>query len=163
MSEQWVVNASPLILLARVGREDLLRTLPQRVVVPRAVASEINAGSPDDPARRVLTRGEFQIVDTPDPVAEVLAWDLGAGETAVLSLAASDPGWTAILDDAAARKCARSFSIELKGTLAVVILARQRGLIPSAADVIRMLQNAGYRIDNRLVREVLSQTVGETW
>ena len=23
MSEQWVVNASPLILLARIGREDL--------------------------------------------------------------------------------------------------------------------------------------------
>ena len=36
MSEQWVVNASPLILLARIGREDLLRTLPKRVAIPRA-------------------------------------------------------------------------------------------------------------------------------
>jgi predicted nucleic acid-binding protein len=93
----------------------------------------------------------------------VLAWDLGAGETAVLSLAASEPGRTAILDDAAARKCARSFAIEIKGTLAVVILAKQRGLITSAADLIRMLQSVGYRIDNRLVREALSRTVGETW
>lgn len=37
MSEQWVVNASPLILLARIGREDLLRLLPRRVVIPQAV------------------------------------------------------------------------------------------------------------------------------
>lgn len=163
MSEQWAVNASPLILLARIGHEDLLRTLPARVAIPRAVVTEINAGPPDDPARRVLAGGNFQIVDTPTPTAEVLAWDLGAGETAVLSLAASEPGWTAILDDAAARKCARSFSIEIKGTLAVVILAKQRGLIASAADVIRLLQSVGYRIDNRLVREVLGQTVDETW
>lgn len=163
MSEQWVVNASPLILLARIGRADLLRLLPKRVVIPRAVALEINAGLPDDPARHVLVQGEFQIVDTPSPAAEILAWDLGAGETAVLSLAASESGWTAILDDAAARKCARSFSLEIKGTLAVVILAKRHGLITSAADAIRMLQSVGYRIDNRLVREVLNQTVGETW
>jgi predicted nucleic acid-binding protein len=163
MSEQWVVNASPLILLARIGREDLLRTLPKQVALPQAVAIEINAGLPDDPARRVLARGEFQIVDTPTPAAELLAWDLGAGETAVLSLAASESGWTAILDDAAARKCARSFSLEIKGTLAVVILAKQRGLITSAADLIRMLQSVGYRIANRLVREVPSRTIGESW
>lgn len=104
---------------------------------------------------KLLTRPHLQV--------EILTWDLGAGETSVLSLAASEPGWTAILDDAAARKCARSFSIAIKGTLAVIILAKQRGLITSAADLIRLLQSVGYHIDNRLVREVLSQTVGETW
>ena len=163
MSEQWVVNASPLILLARIGRAELLRDLPARVVVPRAVAAEINAGPEDDPARQALARGQFQIVDTPAPSTEILTWDLGAGETAVLSLAAAEPNWTAILDDAAARKCALSFSVELKGTLAVVILAKQRGLVASAADLIRELQGVGYRIDNRLVREALSRTVGEAW
>ena len=163
MPEQWVVNASPLILLARVGREDLLRDLPDRVVVPRAVVAEIDAGPAGDPARQALALSQFEIVDTPAPSTEILGWDLGAGETAVLSLAASEPNWTAILDDAAARKCARSFSIAIKGTLAVVIMARQRRLIPSAADLIRALQSAGYRIDNRLVREVLARTVRETW
>jgi predicted nucleic acid-binding protein len=163
MPEQWVVNASPLILLARVGCDHLLRSLPQKVVVPQAVVDEINAGPSDDAARLVMTRGEFQIIDTPAPAKEVLAWDLGAGETAVLSLALAEPGWIAILDDAAARKCARSFALDIKGTLAIVILARQHGLIPSAADLIRMLQHAGYRIDNRLVRDVLNRTVREQW
>jgi hypothetical protein len=34
MSEQWVLNASPLIVLARAGLEDLLLKLPEQVVVP---------------------------------------------------------------------------------------------------------------------------------
>jgi predicted nucleic acid-binding protein len=163
MPEKWVVNASPLILLAGIGCDHLLRSLPRKVVVPQAVADEIQAGPSDDPARLVLSRGEFQIIDTPTPTNEILAWDLGAGETAVLSLAFAEPGWTAILDDAAARKCARSFALDVKGTLAVLILARQSGLIPSAADLIRNLKCAGYRIDNRLVRDVLARTVGEQW
>ena len=68
-----------------------------------------------------------------------------------------------ILDDAAARKCARSFDLQLKGTLAVVILARQRELIPSAADVLRSLLRTGFHLDERIIRQALSRTVGEKW
>ena len=67
------------------------------------------------------------------------------------------------LDDAAARKCARSFDLRLKGTLAVIILAKQRGLIPSAADVLRSLLRTGFRLNERTIREALSRTVGERW
>ena len=95
--------------------------------------------------------------------AELLAWDLGAGETAVMAYALANSGWTAILDDNAARKCARSFGIRVKGTLAVVIMAKQRGLIPSAAAVIRQLQQHGYHIQESIVRDALAQTVGEMW
>ena len=163
MPERWVLNASPLIVLAHVGREDVLLALAEQVVVPRAVALEIQAGPAGDPAQRVLTSGQFSIVETPPAPAEIVAWDLGAGEMAVLSFALAEPGWTAILDDASARKCARSFSIQVKGTLAIVLLAKQRGLIPSAADLLRALRTAGFRIDDDLVRVALSRTVGEEW
>jgi predicted nucleic acid-binding protein len=72
-------------------------------------------------------------------------------------------GWTVIVDDAAARKCARSFGLPFKGTLAVIILAKQHGLIPSAADVLRSLLRGGFRLDEGVIREALSRTVGETW
>jgi predicted nucleic acid-binding protein len=123
MSERWVLNASPLIVLARSGYEDLLLKLPEQVVVPQAVESEIQAGPAGDPARQTLARGRFPIVESPFR-EEILTWDLGRGETAVLSYALSNPSWIAILDDRAARTCARSNAIPYKGTLAVVILAR---------------------------------------
>ncbi len=162
MTERWVLNASPLIVLARVGQEHLFHTLADEVVVPRAVAVEIEAGPADDPARQVIAGGHLTIVEAV-PVPEILAWDLGAGEAAVLSYALRKAGWTVIVDDAAARKCARSFGLRLKGTLAVVILAKQRGLIPSATDILRSLLNIGFRLDENVLREALFRAVGEKW
>jgi hypothetical protein len=107
VTERWVLNASPLIVLARVGQEHLFHTLADEVVVPRAVAVEIEAGPADDPARQFIAGGYFAIVEAV-PVPEVLAWDLGAGETAVLSYALRKPEWTVILDDAAAQVRAES-------------------------------------------------------
>jgi predicted nucleic acid-binding protein len=162
VGERWVLNASPIIVLAGVEQETLFDALAEEVVVPRAVAEEIEAGPVDDPARRAIAGGQFTIVDaTPRP--EVLAWDLGVGETAVLSYALEESEWTAILDDAAARKCAQSFDLPFKGTLAVVILAKQRGLISSAAEVLRALLRSGFHLDEEVVREALSRTVGESW
>lgn len=57
MAEQWVVNASPLIVMSKIGQAHLFADLAETVVIP-----------------------------------------------------------TAVLDDNAARKCARSFNIPVKGT-----------------------------------------------
>ena len=54
MNEQWVVNASPLIVLGKIGQLDLLTKLPQRIVVPAAVVSEIIAGPEGDAARLAI-------------------------------------------------------------------------------------------------------------
>jgi predicted nucleic acid-binding protein len=160
--ERWVVNASPLICLAKAGLSDFLLKLPDEIIVPNAVNEEIQAGRSGDPARAELASGKFPTTEiSADPA--ILSWDLGKGETAVLSYALSNPGWTAIIDDQAARKCARSFSIPIKGTLAVVILAKKQGLIPSAVDAMRSLQAAGLRVDEEVIRIALKQTVGENW
>ena len=126
MAERWVINASPLIVLAKIGQTDLLTALADEIAVPDAVAYELNAGPDDDPARNWLAKSNAPLVNVSNIPSELLAWDLGAGETAVLAHALANPNWTAVLDDNAARKCARSFSIPVKGTLAVVILAKQR-------------------------------------
>jgi predicted nucleic acid-binding protein len=163
MAERWVVNASPIIILAKAGYAHLLSALAAEIVVPPAVVDEINAGPPDDPARLWLSDWPLPVAVVSELPAELLAWDLGAGETAVMAYALAHSGWTAILDDRAARKCARSFAIRVKGTLAVVIMAKQQDLIPSAAAVIRQLRQYNYQIQESIVRDALAQTVGETW
>ena len=160
--DRWVVNASPLICLAKAGYVDLLLKLPDEIIIPQTVVEEIQAGHSGDPAQQVFSTGKFPLVAVP-AAAEVLAWDLGKGETAVLSYALANPGWVAILDDRAARKCARCFSIPYKGTLAVVILAKKKGLVNSAADALRALQAAGLRLDDDIIRDALKQIVGEDW
>lgn len=67
MPEPPVVNASPLVVLARAGRLDLLRLLGDRVFVPEAVAAEIR-GHSDEAARALDAEGWIEEVpDTPRP------------------------------------------------------------------------------------------------
>lgn len=163
IAEKWVINASPVIALARVGQVELLVRLPKQSVIPRAVAEELLHAPEDDPARRAVEGGVFKIIEPPAPPPQILAWDLGHGESAVLSYTLTRPKWVAVLDDGAARRCARSLSLTLTGTLAVVLLAKQYGLIDSAAQVLHDLRGADFRLDDHIIREALARTVGETW
>lgn len=160
--DRWIVNASPIICLGKAGYADLLLKLADEIIVPQAVVEEIQAGRSGDPAEQLIAIGKFLVAEIP-AIPEILAWDLGKGETAVLSFAFANPTWTAIIDDRAARKCALSFSIPVKGTLAVVILAKKRGLVSSAADVMHSLLAAGLRLDDEVIRIALKRTVDEKW
>jgi len=163
MSDRWILNASPLIVMGKIGQLDIFASLAQEVIVPQAVAEEIKAGPESDAARLAIESGKFQIIPSLEPTSELAAWDLGAGETSVIAFALNNPEWTAILDDAAARKCARSFGVSIKGSLAVVVLAKKRGLIPSAKQLVRAMQDVGLRLDDKLIRQVLKEAVAENW
>ena len=91
MSEPWVVNASPVIVLAKAGYLHLLKELPAELLLPEAVVAEILAGPVSDPARRALEEGWAQPLGPARISAELLEWGLGAGETAVLAVARARP------------------------------------------------------------------------
>jgi predicted nucleic acid-binding protein len=144
---KWVVNASPLILLASVDHLPLLDALCADMVVPAAVAREIRAGPRKDAAQRWLEgEGQRRIhrLEGIDPV--VAAWDLGAGESAVLTWARRNPGFEAILDDRAARDCATTLGVLVRGTLGVVLLAKREGLVSRVEPIFQQLLGAGLRI-----------------
>jgi predicted nucleic acid-binding protein len=162
MPERWVVNASPLILLAKIDHQHLLSQLADELIVPQAVVDEINAGPHDDPARQFLADSPLPIASVvADPI--VLTWDLGAGETAVLSYAYNHAGWRVVIDDGAARRCARALDVSLIGTLGVILSARKADLIPDASSSLKLLLAHGYRLDEAVIRKVLLQAVGEEW
>lgn len=161
MSDKWAVNASPIILLAKVGRADLLLGLATELVIPASVAAEIHAGPAADPARDWL-RGAGSKAIRPDvsAIADIAAWDLGAGEAAVLSWVHEHPDFEAILDDRAARKCAGVHSLRVRGTLGVILAAKSRRLIPAVKPVCVELVQAGFHIAPSLLGECL-RLVGE--
>jgi predicted nucleic acid-binding protein len=162
VDDVWVVNASPIIALAKVGQLHLLKELCKELLVPDVVVSEILAGPPSDPARLAVERGWTPTVAPCQVAPELLEWGLGAGETAVLTLARERKPATAVLDDAAARTCARALGIQVIGTVGVVLRAKKKAIIPSAANVLESLRTSGLWLDNNTIRSVL-EGVGETW
>lgn len=162
MAETWVVNASPVIVLAKIGRLDLLAAPERTLLLPDAVVREILAAPEDDAARRALMLGELPDRPTVAVPPEVLEWSLGAGESAVIALA-RERGATPVLDDFDARSCARSFGLTPIGSLGVVLRARREGRIPAAKPVILALRTAGLHLDDALIRTALKAAVDEAW
>ena len=106
MNEVWVVNASPVISLAKVGHLQLLEQLSGGVLLPVPVAMEIQSGPDSDPAWQAVEGGWGVRVTAGRIPSELLEWGLGPGETSVLAVALERARSTAVLDDAAARVCA---------------------------------------------------------
>ena len=158
MDRALVVNASPLILLARIDRLDLLTSLAKLLVLPEAVIREIQAGSHrDETADRVKSLPSvLQVADRPLP-DRIRLWDLGAGESQVLAHGLERPGAEVVLDDLAARRCARSLGLPMIGTLGVVILCRHRGVLSAARPVIETLREAGLRLKPALMEKALAK------
>jgi predicted nucleic acid-binding protein len=104
------------------------------IVVPEAVWQEITGPATIDEASRIISQVDWLTKVTVPPADAVLRWDLGAGETEVLSFALTHPDFTPVVDDRAARKCARSFGLGTLGTGAVLVLAKEDKIIDSVEE-----------------------------
>ncbi|NLS91147.1 MAG: DUF3368 domain-containing protein [Planctomycetaceae bacterium] len=161
MAEDPVVNSSPLILLSRAGLIDLLQLAGSHIIVPTPVAEEIRICGSSDPTVVVLDSTDWLTVEDPEPIPSLIAgWDLGPGESSVLAWALSHRGADAILDDLAGRRCARALGIPVRGTLGLVLIAKQRGVIPAARPVLDQLRRHGMYLSDRVINEALAR-VGE--
>jgi predicted nucleic acid-binding protein len=64
------------------------------------------------------------------------------------------------VDDLAARRCAQVLEISVRGTLGLVLIAKQRGEIPAARPLIEQLRQSGMYLSNSVINRALA-LVGE--
>ena len=161
MSDAWVINASPVILLAKAGLIRHIPALANPLVVPQPVATEIILHREEDAAVQWLRESGKAFVQLPAPELPVLSsYGIGAGERSVISWAVANRGFTALLDDYEARIAAQKLGVRVIGTVGVVLLLKQANLIPEAKSVLLTIRSAGGYISDALLREAL-QRVGE--
>lgn len=156
-------NTSPLLVLARLDRLDLLGESPT-IVLTRAVLDEIH-DKQDDATTRVdaLARRLAPPVD-PTPSDRIdLARSLGPGERSVLTWALSaGPEALCVLDDAAARTEARRLGLTITGTLGLVLRAKLDGKLAAAAPLLEAAVAAGLYLDDAILAAALGG-IGESW
>ena len=158
--DKIVLNASPLILLCNSELSFVLPALFPEIVVPEAVWQEIVNGSQLDQAAQMLPELAWLKQEPVTPVPDVVRWDLGSGETEVLSFAIQHNSYTPVLDDMQAKRCARSLGLQTMGTGTILILAKERGLIDSVEQSLRKLQDAGLWISESII-QLLKHKAGE--
>jgi predicted nucleic acid-binding protein len=161
MAQEKIVlsDASPLIGLAVADAFDVLRDLFKVVSITESVKKEV-AARKTLPGAAEVTRGiaEGWIKRLRDPRGEPLLPTLAPGETATLNVARGlRAGCLVLLDDAAARAEARALGIAVTGTAGVLLVARQRNLIPAVRPRLEKLFTAGFRMSPGVIGAVLEE------
>jgi len=161
VADHAVVNASPLIFLTRAGLLDLLQLISPEIIVPEIVATEIGIRGKSDPTAQAIANTAWLLVTQTPPVpTQIQSWGLGPGESSVLAWAQAHAGSEAILDDLAARRCAATFNIPVRGTLGLALIAKQRGRISSARHALEQLRQGGMYLSDWVMNKALA-LVGE--
>ncbi len=166
MSTFLVADAGPLIGMARAGLLHHLRSLYQDVVIPPAVLAElcVEEERPGSQALRMaLEVGWLRTVPLPPGKPTTSLTPLDPGEEEALWLAQECGGRcrALLIDDRRGRLVARRRGLRFLGTSAVLLVAKERGLLPEISSALDQLAAAGYRLADRLRQQVLERA-GET-
>ncbi len=147
-----MTNTTPLITLAGVGLLDLLPLLYGKVWAPRIVLEEYQAKAPptepDLAQASWLTVVDAVIIDSTLPL-------LDGGEAAALSLAQTIRARLILLDERKARRIAAHMGLQVAGTLAVLLRAKQQGLIAAIRPYVTQMQSQGRRFHPNLIARLL--------
>ena len=162
MAERWVINASPVILLAKAEVIQFVPLVCEQLVIPAGVVQEVRRGQMSDAGFAWLQGGGARFLAEPLAVPpEISEWDLGLGEAEVLAWTMARPGFTAVLDDLQARRCAEKFRLPLIGSLRVLLILKERKLIPAIRPAVEKFKEAGSYFSTALIEQALT-LAGET-
>jgi len=154
-----VSDTSPVRALAHLESLELLHKLFGEVLIPPAVAIELE--KPRSRFQPISVQGlAFARIRAPqnrEMVAELQA-TLGPGEAEALALALEVHADAILIDEAAGRAAALQRGLATIGVLGILLRAKQRGLIGELKPLLERLQNElGFFISPELRSEVLRQ------
>lgn len=154
-----VCDTSPLILLSKIRRLDLLDELYEEVIIPSSVLDEVGAkpGKEAEQIRALLQNPKFQLRKAMKRTLEGLPPELGRGEREAIALALETTADLVVLDDQQGRCIAREGGLSVTGTVGILIEARERGIIPSVRRELDRLIEAGMWIDELFYHRILRE------
>lgn len=170
MARIVIVDAGPLIALARIRHVDLLNQLFGPVQVTSVVVDEVLHGG-DFPDASVLALALRQTslwcVNRPSPEQLSQAnslmnlYQIDHGEASSMALgqqAQTEGGRTLlVMDDGRGRSAAQHANLPVVGTVGVLLLAKQQGLVSHIKSLLLDLHQHGYFLSQRLIDGALQQ------
>lgn len=150
-----VSDASPLHYLILIGSESVLNALFGDVFTPPAVIAELQHPKAPERVRTWLAAPpKWLRIQSPRSLDASLPLDRGEAEA--IALAEELKATTVLIDEHAGRRIARARGLRVTGTLGVLELGAERGLV-SLPDAVRALQATDYRIADRIIADALQR------
>jgi predicted nucleic acid-binding protein len=152
-----IADTSPLHYLVLIEHTAILPTLFEHVLIPPAVAEELQRPRTPAAVRAWMESPPawLSIHSPREPIVST-ALRIGAGEREALSLAQELHADLVLLDDLEARMEAERCGLAVMGTLRVLELAAERGLLDFPAAIARLAETS-FHLPSQLVQDMLSR------
>jgi predicted nucleic acid-binding protein len=148
-----VSDTPPINYLILIELQDLLPKLFDRILVPEAVHRELQSAAAPDPIKRFLAEAPDWLEVRPSPEIDPALRQLDSGEREAIALALSSGANSVLLDERKGRQAARERGLLVSGTLGVIRLAADQGLI-TVTDALDRLEKTNFRVTPRLLNSL---------
>lgn len=155
-----VTNTTSLLALtAATGDLAVLRFLYDRVVVPREVADEVRAGGRADFSVDVFAGAAWlEVRECYAEIPSFLRNSLDVGEASVIQTAIDLNLPLVCIDEAAGRRVARLCSLDLTGSVGVLLKAQKLGYDVSISEALERMRDRGIWLSESVVQFALEQS-----
>ena len=154
-----VSNSSPLIILARLNRFDLLQSLFGEIHISEEVHREVTQlgkGRPGAIRTQQATWIRVKAISDHGLQTQMSnSYNLGAGEISTIVLAKDLQADLALIDERKARLVAGLQGIPVLGSVGILEMGHRKGLVPDLRMTYQELERQGIRIDRRILNESL--------
>ena len=141
-----IVDTSCLIILSKIKELHLLKLLYGEILITDTIAKEFDEPLPN------------WIIICPIKLNEnVFLFEkrIDKGEASAIMLALEIPNSTIIIDDFKGRSLAKELGIKVTGTMGIIILAKNKKLIPSIKPMLEKIKETNFYISKELENEAL--------
>lgn len=154
-----VSDTTPILSLSSIHKLDILRLLFNQLYIPRAVHQEMKTKKLS--AYREIDADWFKVIDIKGTdYLGFLLNDLDAGEAEAIVLAREIKADILLIDERIGYDIAKNQNIFATGTLAVLLMAKQKGIIQKVKPLLdEMIQKGRWYSDK--TRESFLKRIGE--
>jgi len=148
MQEKVYVDTSALIILNKIDALGLLNKIYGNVFITNFINAELNEFLPSWIIIEPANNFEQSFLKN---------FNLGPGESSIIMNALEYNGFL-VIDDLKARKIATTLSLRFTGSIGILIIAKDLGLIQSVKYYLEKIQETNFRLSDALINKVLEIT-----
>jgi predicted nucleic acid-binding protein len=148
MCKTIISDTSCFIVLSKTGQLDLLHKLFGSILTTPEIAEEFGEELPNW-VEIVAVKDEYK--------HRLFETQIDKGEASAMALALETKNALLIIDDYKARKLAHTLNLHYTGTIGIIILAKQKGIIESIKPALAKIKNTNFRISADLELHALMQ------
>jgi predicted nucleic acid-binding protein len=148
MDKIIISDTSCLIALSNIGLLYILKDLYGEVLITTEVNEEFGKQLPS----------WIFVLQVKDKIKQTeIESILDKGEASSIALALENPNSILIIDEVKGRNIARSLNIEIIGTIGILLLASNKGLLTDVISVVLKLVNNGFQLSNTIIDRIIEK------